>query len=116
MCTKLAILLLYLNLFHVKKGFRYLCYAMMAFVVCYCVIFFFIEIFDCNPVEKVWHSLTYTGKATCFDYNMIEFVIGGFNIGTDVMIFILPVPMVLQLKMDVKRKVGLLVVFSTGVL
>ena len=88
----------------------------MGVVFSYCVIFFFIEAFNCNPVEKVWHSLTYTGPFTCFDNSMVEFVIGGFNIATDVIILLLPIPMVLSLQMDPKRKLGLLVVFGTGIL
>ena len=116
MCTKLAILLLYVQIFRVKRIFRYLCFAMMAVVVSYCTIFFFIEAFNCDPVEKVWHSLTYTGKFTCFDNSMVEFVIGGFNIGTDLIILVMPFPLILDLQMDLKHKLGLLVIFGTGVL
>ncbi len=47
---------------------------------------------------------------------MVEFVIGGFNIATDVIILVMPVPIILNLHMDPRRKLGLLVVFSTGIL
>jgi hypothetical protein len=116
MCTKIAILLLYVQLFGVRRPFRYLCFAMMGIVALYCVIFFFIEAFNCNPVEKVWHTLTYKGEFSCFDNSMVEFVIGGFNIATDVIILVMPVPIILNLHMDPRRKLGLLVVFSTGIL
>ena len=88
----------------------------MGAVVSYCTIFFFIEAFNCNPVEKVWHSLTYTGSFHCFDNSMVEFVIGGFNIGTDLIILVMPFPLILQLQMSYKRKVGLVFVFGTGIL
>ena len=88
----------------------------MGIVASYCVIFFFIEAFNCNPVGKVWHELTYTGKFSCFDNSMVEFVIGGFNIATDTIILVMPVPIILNLQMDRKRKLGLLLLFSTGVL
>lgn len=116
MCTKIAILLLYVQLFGIKRPFRYLCFAMMGVVASYCIIFFFIEAFNCNPVTKVWHSLTYKGKFSCFDNSMVEFVIGGFNIATDLIILVMPVPIILNLKMDLKRRLGLLVIFSTGIL
>lgn len=116
MCTKIAILLLYVQLFGVRRPFRYLCFVMMGIVASYCVIFFFIEAFNCNPVEKVWHELTYIGKFSCFDNSMVEFVIGGFNIATDTIILVMPVPIILKLQMDRKRKLGLLLLFSTGVL
>ena len=88
----------------------------MGVVASYCIIFFFIEAFNCNPVAKVWHSLTYKGKFSCFDNSMVEFVIGGFNIATDLIILVMPVPIILNLKMDLKRRLGLLVIFSTGIL
>lgn len=116
MATKIAILLLYKTLFGIKRSFRYLCYGMMVIVTSYCVIFFFIEAFNCNPVAKTWHALTFTGPAKCFDNSMIQFVIGGFNIATDFIILIMPMPIILDLNMDSKRKIGLLVIFSTGIL
>ncbi|KAL8719756.1 MAG: hypothetical protein Q9225_003272 [Loekoesia sp. 1 TL-2023] len=115
MCTKIAILMLYIQVFGIKKRFRYLCFSMMAVVVFYCTIFFFIEAFNCNPVEKVWHSLTYTGKFTCFDNTHIERVIGGFNIATDFIILVLPIPLILRLQLDPRRKLGLAIIFGTGV-
>ncbi len=116
MSTKIAILILYKTLFGIKRSFRYLCYGMMAIVTSYCIIFFFIEAFNCNPVAKTWHALTFTGPAKCFDNSMIQFVIGGFNIATDFIILVMPMPIILDLNMDSKRKIGLLVIFSTGIL
>ena len=116
MCIKLAILMLYVQVFRVKTRFRYLCFAMMAVVFSYCTIFFFIEAFNCNPVKKEWHVLTYQGPYTCFDNNMVEFVIGGFNIGTDLIILLMPIPLILGLQVDSRRRLGLLAIFGTGVL
>ena len=47
---------------------------------------------------------------------MVEFAIGGFNIGTDLIILLMPVPVILGLQMDRGRKLGLLVIFGTGTL
>ncbi|KAL8643562.1 MAG: hypothetical protein Q9226_008280, partial [Calogaya cf. arnoldii] len=116
MSTKIAILLLYKALFGVKRSFRYLCYGMMAIVTSYCVIFFFVVAFNCNPVQKTWHTLTYRGPGRCLARTVIQFVIGGFNIATDFMILIMPMPIILHLKMDSKRRIGLLVIFGTGII
>lgn len=88
----------------------------MAAVVIYCVTFFFIEAFNCNPVEKNWHMVTYKGEGTCFDNNMVEFVIGGLNIGTDLIILLMPIPPILSLQITTSKNFGLLAIFSTGVL
>ncbi|KAL8867232.1 MAG: hypothetical protein Q9198_008592 [Flavoplaca austrocitrina] len=115
MSTKIAILLLYKALFGVKRSFRYLCYGMMAIVTSYCVIFFFILAFHCNPVQKAWHIITFRGPSKCFGIGTIQIVIGGFNIVTDFIILIMPMPIILGLNMDWKRKIGLLVIFGTGI-
>ena len=115
MCTKLAILMLYVQVFRVKTRFRYLCFAMVAVVCLSCTILFFIEAFNCNPVKE-WYVLTYTEYYTCFDNNMVEFVIGGFNIGTDLFMLLMSIPLILGLQVDSRRKLGLLVIFSTRVL
>ncbi|KAL9632398.1 MAG: hypothetical protein Q9204_003812 [Flavoplaca sp. TL-2023a] len=115
MSTKIAILLLYKALFGVKRSFRYLCYGMMAIVTSYCVIFFFILAFHCNPVQKAWQIITFRGPSKCFGIGTIQIVIGGFNIVTDFIILIMPMPIILGLNMDWKRKIGLLVIFGTGI-
>ncbi|KAL8647916.1 MAG: hypothetical protein Q9210_005279, partial [Variospora velana] len=116
MSTKIAILLLYKALFGVKRSFRYLCYGMMVIVTAYCVIFFFIIAFNCNPVRKTWHTLSYCGPSKCLARTVIQFIIGGFNIATDFFILIMPMPIILHLKMDSNRKIGLLVIFGTGII
>lgn len=116
MCTKIAILLLYLQIFRVEKTFRYLCYTMIAFVSSYCITFFFLQAFSCNPVAKVWHSLTFVGKYSCIDYSKMDFVIGGFNIGTDFVILVMPFPLIWNLHLSFRHKIGLLMVFATGIL
>ncbi|KAI4265199.1 MAG: hypothetical protein L6R35_007169 [Caloplaca aegaea] len=115
MSTKIAILLIYKALFGVKRSFRYLCYGMMAIVTSYCVIFFFIFAFHCNPVQKAWHIITYQGPSKCFGIGTIQIVIGGFNIVTDFIILIMPMPIILGLNMGWKRKIGLLLIFATGI-
>ncbi|KAL8892184.1 MAG: hypothetical protein Q9192_005645 [Flavoplaca navasiana] len=115
MSTKIAILLLYKALFGVKRSFRYLCYGMMAIITSYCVIFFFILAFHCNPVQKAWQIITFRGPSKCFGIGTIQIVIGGFNIVTDFIILIMPMRIILGLNLDRKRKIGLLVIFGTGI-
>ncbi|KAL8954995.1 MAG: hypothetical protein Q9193_006969 [Seirophora villosa] len=116
MSTKIAILLLNKAIFGIKRSFRFLCYAMMVIVASYCVIFFFIVAFNCNPVQKTWHTLTFTGPAKCFSHTRIEFIIGGFNIATDFIILIMPIPIILSLNLDSKRKLGVLAIFMREVI
>ena len=50
-------------------------------------------------------------KSTCF-----AVVIGVFSLISDVVIFLLPFPLLLKLKLTRSKKIGLIVVFSVGLL
>ncbi|KAF2704110.1 putative G protein-coupled receptor alpha [Pleomassaria siparia CBS 279.74] len=114
MFTKLSILTLYRNVFKVHRRFRFLVYVMMALVVSYCLIFFFITAFDCNPVAKNWHLIGWSGGGTCVDMIKINYAAGGINIFTDTAILVMPLPLIVRLHLDKVRKIGLLAIFATG--
>lgn len=114
MFAKLSILVLYVKVFHIRRRFRFLCYVMMAFVVVNCVVFFFIYAFDCKPVYYTWHFSV--DHFDCIEITQINVAIGAINIFTDLIIMIMPLPLVWQLQLAKTQKAGLLVVFSTGAL
>ena len=116
MFTKLSILTFYLNVFKVNKLFRFLVYAMMGLVVSYCLIFFFITAFDCNPVAKNWNLIGWTGGGTCIDMIKVNYAAGGINIFTDTVTLVMPLPLIAQLQLDKVRKIGLFATFATGLL
>ncbi|KAF2183920.1 hypothetical protein K469DRAFT_581796 [Zopfia rhizophila CBS 207.26] len=116
MFTKLSILALYLNVFKIYRPFRFLCYGMMAFVVTYLLVFFFIYAFDCNPVAKGWHLIGWTGPpGTCIDIIDVGYAVGAINIFTDVVILVMPLPLLAKLHLDNARKLGLMAIFATGI-
>lgn len=104
--------MLYVQVFRVKTRFRYLCFAMLAVVCLYCTIFFFIKAFNCNPVKE-WYVPTYKESYTCFDNSMVESAIGGFNIGTELFMLSMSIPLMLGFQVDPRRRMSLLVIFST---
>jgi hypothetical protein len=116
MFTKLSILTLYRNVFKIHKRFRIFVHFMMGVVVSYCLIFFFITCFSCNPVERVWKFIGWTGGGSCVDMINVTYAAGGVNIFTDLVILIMPLPLLAQLQLDKMRKFGLMAVFATGIL
>lgn len=116
MCTKLSLLTFFLLVFKIKRWFRLACYSMMVIVVLYCFLFFFLYAFACNPVIKTWHSIEYEGRGSCINIVKAQFAVGGINIGTDLVMLLLPMPLIFSLQMDRKRKISLFFVFATGTL
>ena len=116
MCTKLSLLLLYLAIFEVKAWFRICCLSTMILVSVYCILFFFLYAFNCSPVEMTWHLIGWTRPGHCMNNIKVNFAIGGFNIATDLIIILLPMPVIGQLHLNLGRKIALLFIFSTGLL
>ena len=85
----------------------------MAICGSYCLIFFFIYAFDCNPVQSTWNDLIQTD---CINIIRVTSAVGGLNIATDFIILVMPLPLISILQLQPKQKWGLLAVFATGIL
>ncbi|KAI1178435.1 hypothetical protein F4777DRAFT_537653 [Nemania sp. FL0916] len=106
---KISILTLYLRLFKINPLFRKGCYVMMAFVLAWGIAVLLTTIFQCSPIAAAWDKTI--PKFKCF--NLASFVIGSNvpNILADVVIIILPMPLLLSLKLSPIRKLGLVGLF-----
>lgn len=68
-------------------------------------------IFQCNPISKAW---MFGSPGKCFDECRIFQVIVRFNLATNIMIILLPMPTVWVLHMPLRKKIALLSIFSIG--
>ena len=71
------------------------------------------EIAECVPREKIWNLFA---SGVCINNNSLVVASGALNIGIDFLIFLLPIYAILRLKIVLKRKLGILGVFATGLL
>lgn len=55
-------------------------------------------------------------EGTCFDVNGFAFAHSGINIGLDVWMIILPAAQVWKLNMSFKGKLGVMAMFTVGIL
>ncbi|KAH9906938.1 hypothetical protein F4778DRAFT_604613 [Xylariomycetidae sp. FL2044] len=109
---KVALVLLYLQLFGVNNTFRWICYATLFFCVAYLVCNMVTEFFGCWPIEKKWLPST---PGHCIDSKITNSFYGACSMASDLVIAILPLTMVWKLQFPSKRqKVGLSVVLSCG--
>ncbi|ERF77189.1 hypothetical protein EPUS_06469 [Endocarpon pusillum Z07020] len=114
MFTKLSILMLYLRIFQPNKKFRYFTYVMITFNVVYLLLFFLLYAFECNPPALGWHTVTWTGGGTCIDTIKVSYAVGGINVFSDLVILVMPIPLLLKLNLKKSQKLGLLAIFATG--
>ena len=107
----MAILLLYLRIFHIERKFKYAVWAVMLVVVGYLFTNFLILLVGCNPISKYWETDT---LGHCIDLKKSATVYASMNVISDFFIFVLPLPSVWQLKLTRKEKIGVSLVFMTG--
>jgi hypothetical protein len=70
-----------------------------------------VKIFECTPRERLFDPKI---PGTCIDIPMLLLITGIFNIITDVIILLLPVKAVWDLKMQIRKKTVVVLVFTFG--
>lgn len=110
--TKCSILLLYLRLFGIVRWMRWACRGLLGCVIIYCISSMTATIFQCNPVAKAFDKAR-TG--TCINLATFWFANAGFSIATDVIVLLLPMPLVYGLEVPRAQKLALMAVFAIGV-
>lgn len=107
---KLCILCLYLRVFQAKP-YRFATYFIAAFLIAHMTAHFLLQFGMCTPFEKQWHPWI---KGRCLNSYKV-FVWSSFpSIIGDVMIIILPLPLIWTLQTTIGQKLGLTATFLTG--
>ena len=71
-----------------------------------------VTVFMCNPPQKTWDPFNTEG--TCINYRTLLVVAGALNIASDVMLLLIPVPLVLKLNLSTNKKNLILLSFFIG--
>ena len=71
-----------------------------------------LTIFQCHPVQYFWNKDIRSG--TCLDENALAYANSGLSIAQDIIIIALPIPVVLKMNMDTKKKIGVAFMFAVG--
>ena len=110
--VKLSILFFYLRIFP-RPQFRRTVKATLGFVAIYGLSFIFVIVFQCKPIKARW-DLSVEGK--CVNINMVAYSAAGISIFQDIIILLIPIPEILGLKMDVKKRINVMLILGIGVL
>ncbi|KAF2839265.1 hypothetical protein M501DRAFT_992236 [Patellaria atrata CBS 101060] len=117
---KISILMQYIRLAGVShRTFRIVCSWVTAVVTCWCIAYFFVVVFACNPRRRSWEKWV-PGK--CFGYGSLdvtELLVAyashaGSNTVFDFIVYLLPIPILRTINLSKKSKRGLIGLFSVG--
>ncbi|KAF4972287.1 hypothetical protein FSARC_1123 [Fusarium sarcochroum] len=109
--AKLALLIFYLRL-SPQRWFKMATWSAIVIICGYTIGIFFAGIFACAPIAMSW-DVTIT-EGTCINRPGLYIATAAVNIISDVILFILPLPMVFKLQMPFKQKIGLMCIFTIG--
>ncbi|CAO1604355.1 ribosomal protein L36 [Xanthoria calcicola] len=113
LATKLSLLLLILRVFCTVQ--RDLFYWLTLFLIVlnslFYTLFFFIPIFQCTPRRKIWDQGT---PGRCLNVIGLYYASAVFNTFSDIAMLSVPIYLVWNLQMSIRRKVGISFIFCTG--
>ena len=113
--TKISILFFYLRVFP-KKEFRIATYIVIGFNVAYGITFVLISLIQCSPVKGAYLRWDGEHHYKCNDINAQGWAAAVFNMVLDITVMFMPLPELYKLNLSIRKKIGLLCMFSLGIL
>ena len=111
--NKISVFLLYIRIFDKTKWIRRSSWLIILFLALFNTSAFFAIAFQCSPVEKFFNPLL-PGK--CISRFTIGMVIGIQLAAVDLIAFILPIKEIMGLKVVLRKRIQLLVLFALALL
>ncbi|KAL2864973.1 uncharacterized protein BJX67DRAFT_359532 [Aspergillus lucknowensis] len=109
---KLSILALYYRIF-ITETFRKIVVAVATFVVLWLITIEISIFFICRPLQSFWNPRL---AGNCLNVTAMIYYITTSNLVTDLVVFVLPLPVIIRLHITRKNKVALSILFSIGIL
>lgn len=110
---KVSVVTFYLRIFGAARSFRIPAFVVIGIVVAWAVSVILETFLLCRPLAYNWDS---TIEGVCGDRNNVYVSAGALNVVTDFMVMSLPIPQICKLQLDPRKKIGLVGMFSLGIL
>lgn len=110
---KISFLLFFERVFFPNQTLKYLTRCGMTIISLVYTGIFFKSLYQCRPIQKSFQPLL-PGK--CDTFYVMPYLSGVFNMISDFYILLLPLPFIWSLKMNLRRKIRVMAVFSVGLL
>ncbi|KAM3077125.1 hypothetical protein ACMFMG_003406 [Clarireedia jacksonii] len=111
---KISILFFYLRLFP-DTIIRRLVYGTIIFNAMTFIVFDLLGLFQCRPINFYWERWDGKHEGACLNINALAFTNAGISIVIDFWMLILPLTQLLYLKLHWKRKIGVTMMLSVGI-
>lgn len=108
--NKLSFLTFYLRMFPTRR-FRMICYITIAVIVTGVCAYVFATIFQCIPVSAFWYRSI---PKRCIKNSWFRWWWAGYNTATNLWVFMMPMPVLARLKLNLARKIGVMLIFALG--
>lgn len=110
--SKTSLLTFYLQI-SPQKWFKMSIWVVIGLVACYTITIAGCLLFSCRPIKASWDPYSFeTGD--CINTAVLYIAIAVANIVSDVLLFIIPIPMIVRLKMPLAPKIGAGIMFGIG--
>lgn len=110
---KTSIVSFYLRIFGTSRNFRISAYVAIGILIAWAFSVILETFLLCRPLAYNWDT---TIDGVCGERNKVYVSAGALNVITDFMVMALPVPHILSLQLKIKKKMGLILMFSLGIL
>ncbi|KAL8705639.1 MAG: hypothetical protein Q9201_001276 [Fulgogasparrea decipioides] len=116
--AKMSLLLFLYRIFNVDKRFRIASRITGTGLTIWATVTVLLSIFSCRPVAASWNwKLRNDPKTVCEPKSYkVEKIYGFCNVITDAVLIAMPIPLIWNMQMDLKKKLGVAMVFATGAL
>lgn len=112
---KVAFLLFFLQIFP-NRRFRRLVWTLVGINLAALVAFGLCATFVCTPISYAWNQWDGEHEGKCISNNALAFAHAGWSITVDFVTLALPVTQIWNLQLSMKKKAGVLLMFSVGAL
>ena len=112
---KVSLFFLYRQIFHPKQYLHYLVWAGISATGLFYWSTLIAAVALCAPRGDETYIMAFA-TARCGDTKGLAVVTGAFNVLSDLYLLVIPIPPIIALQLPRRRKIGLLIVFATGIL
>lgn len=116
LAIKLSILFLYKTIFtFIVKWFKIAWYAILAYVIAVTIASIVIILTQCRPIAYTWNE-PLGAEGSCLNLRALEIGRGALLAIADVMLLVLPMPILWSLHIQPRKKIMLCALFALGLL
>ena len=105
----------YLRIFP-SRTFRIACQILASCTAVYTITFILLAVLQCTPVSYNWEGWKGESKGSCQNLSARAYASAAVNLALDFAVLLLPVPWLIRLRVSLRKKLNVLLMFSVGVL